>query len=64
MTEIPDNSDARVFYWSYDDCAIKYERFGQQKITYTIWKASASNNLSFGDKVKKILVGGNEGKFK
>lgn len=57
MAEIPDKSDARITFWSYDDCAIKYEKFGQQKITYTIWKAALSNKSIIKGVSKDPAVG-------
>lgn len=59
LAEIPDKSDARITYWSYDDCAVRYERYGQLKITYTIWKATLSNQSFVKEVTKQFLMGDN-----
>ncbi len=43
MVELPDKTDARESYWFYNDCSIRYEKYGTLKLTYTIWKATQSD---------------------
>jgi hypothetical protein len=45
MAELPDKSDAKSSIWTYDDCSIRYEQYGQFKITYTIWKATGTPTI-------------------
>ena len=42
MVEFPEKTDARQSLWPYDDCQIRYEKYGALQFTYTIWKATTT----------------------